>query len=325
MGMPELVLPKFHEALLNEDWYKKDLETNVQLAFKNPLCKSYLKSGLKEGILSDMAGALGRIHDTVVSAAIPNFIARQIIDVRTTTETLERFPLEKESVAYVTSESGTVRVHGARYSTVDVNCNVIIKDGVEWTREFAEDAKWNVMNRQLEALGRSIAKLETQKIVGLLAAIATGDLATGGVLAGSGTTMSWNKAVALWDAVESEDFGNADILVLHPKQASQLFTATEFINSQYLPSSETELTRGLIGQALTMNIHKSSAGTTNGVAHSLNKAVAGVMLVRRDLMIEPYEDPKNGVVGLVASERIGYGILRSKAVARMTNIQQTLP
>jgi len=323
--MPETVLPKFHESLMNDGDYKKEFEQKTQLASQNPFCKNYLKLGLREGLLSDMAGALGKIHDTVVRAAIPNFMAREIIDVRTTTEALERFPLEKESVAYVASEGGTVRIHGARYSTVDINCNIEIKDGVEWTKQFAEDAKWNVMNRQLEALGRSIAKIETEKIVGLFAGIAVGDLATGGVLPGGGTAMSWAKAVALWDALESEDFGPADVVAVHPKQASQLFTATEFINSQYLPSNETELTRGLVGQALTMRIHKSTAGTTNGVAHSLNKSVAAVMLVRQDVQIEPYEDVKNGVVGLVARERIGYGVLRSKAVARMTNILTSLP
>jgi len=322
--MPEVVLPKFHESLMKEEWYKAEQEVRVNQAYKNPFCKNYLKLGLKEGILSDMAGALGAIHDQVVRAAIPNFIAREIIDVRSTNEALERFPLEKESVAYIASESGTVRIHGARYSTVDINCNIEIKDGVEWTRQFAEDAKWNVMNRQLEALGRSIAKIETQKIIGLLAAIATADLATGAVLAGGGAVLSWTGAVAHWDAIESEDFGPADTMVLHSKQASQLFTATEFINSQYLPSNETELTRGLVGQALTMKLYKSNAGTTNGVAHALNKSVAGILLIRRDVTIDPYEDPKNGIVGLVASERIGYGILRSKAVARMTNIKTTL-
>src|SRR5512136_195746 len=107
---------------MNDRDYKKEFEQKTQLACQNPFCKNYLKLGLREGILSDMAGALGKIHDTVVRAAIPNFIAREIIDVRTTTEALERFPLEKESVAYVASESGTVRIHGARYSTVDINC-----------------------------------------------------------------------------------------------------------------------------------------------------------------------------------------------------------
>jgi len=320
--MREIVLPKFHESSLNEEWYKAEFDNKVKEAQRNPLILNYLKAGMKEGILSDMAGALGRIHDVVVEAAKPNLIGREIIDVRKTTEALERFPRAKKSVAYVGAEGGTIRIHGERYDFVDVQVNVILKDGVEWTREFAEDAKWNVMNRQLEELGRSLAQLETEKIIGLYAGIAAGDLATGGALAGGGTAMSWSKCVSLWDAVESEDF-HPDTLILHPKQASQLFTATEFINSQYLPSEQTELTRGLIGQALTMKIYKSSL-CTNGVAHTIEKAVAGVLLIRRDITTEPYEDPKNGVFGIVASERIGYAILRSKTVARMTNIATTL-
>ncbi len=322
--MREIPLPRFHESLLNEEWYNVEFERKVKEAEsrRNPFIKQYLNVGMKEGILSDMVGALGRIHDVVVDAAKPNLIGREIIDVRTTAEALERFPRGKKSVAYVGSEGGTIRIHGERYDWVDVAVNVVLKDGVEWTREFAEDAKWNVMNRQLEELGRSIAQLETEKIIALYAGISASNLATGAELAGGGTAMSWSNAVSLWDAVESEDF-HPDTLILHPKQASQLFTATEFINSQYLPSEQTELARGLIGQALTMKIFKSSL-CTNGTAHAVEKAVAGVMLIRRDITTEPYEDPKNGVFGIVASERVGYAILRTKAVARMTNIKTTL-
>jgi len=321
--MPEIVLPKLHESLLNEEWYKQVFEQQVKTAYKNPFTMAYLKAGMKEGIFSDMAGALGKIHDTVVEAAKPNLIGREIIDVRTTTEALERFPKAKKSVAYVASEGGTVRIHGERYTTVDVQTNIIIKDGAEWTREFAEDAKWNVLQRQLEELGRSVAEKETEKVLALYANIAAADLATGGVLAGGGTAMNWNKCVQHWDAIENEDFPNADTLILHPKQASQLFTQTEFINSQYLPSGQTELARGLVGQALTMKIYKSSK-CTNGTAHAVNKVVAAVMLIRRDITVEDYQDPKNNVFGLVASERIGLAVLSSKAVARMTNISTSL-
>jgi len=320
--MREIVLPKFHESLLNEEWYKVEFDAKVKQALRNPFMLSYLRAGMKEGILSDMAGAVGRIHDVVVEAAKPNLIARDIIDARTTTESMERFPRAKKSAAYVASEGGTVRIHGERYDWVDIQTNIFLKDGVEWTREFAEDAGWNVMNRQLEELGRSIAQSETEKIIGLYAGIAASDLAGGSALAGGGTAMSWTKVVQLWDVIENEDF-RPDTLFIHSRQASQLFTATEFINSQYLPSEQTELSRGLIGQALTMKIYKSTL-CTNGVAHAVDKAAAGVLLIRRDITTEPYEDPKNGVYGLVASERIGYGVLRSKAVARMSNISTVL-
>ena len=320
--MRVMVLPKFHEGLLNEEWYKVEFDAKVKQALRNPFTLNYLRSGMKEGILSDMAGALGRIHDVVVEAAKPNLIARDIIDVRTTTESLERFPRAKKSSAYVAAEGGTVRIHGERYDWADVQTSVFLKDGVEWSREFAEDAKWNVMNRQLEELGRSIAQLETEKIIALYAGVAAGDLASGAALAGGGTAMSWTKAVQLWDAIENEDF-HPDALIVHSKQASQLFTATEFINSQYLPAEQAQLSKGLVGQALTMNIYKSTL-CTNGVAHAVDKASAGVLLIRRDITTEPYEDPKGGVFGIVATERIGYAVLRSKGIARMTNISTAL-
>lgn len=321
--MTQIPLPKLHEGLLNEEWYKNEFEQMKIKAAGNPWLNTYLKYGIKEGILSDMAGALGRVHDIVVEAAKPNLIGREIIDVRTTTEALERYPRAKKSVAYVATETGTVRIYGERYDTVDIMTNVILKDGAEWTRDFAEDAKWNVMNRQLEELGRSIAELETERIIRLYAGIAAADLATGAELAGGAAELGWTRTLMHWDAIESEDFGPADTIILHPKQVSQLFKATEFINSQYLPSGTTELTRGLIGQAITMKIYKSSK-CTNGVAHAVNKLRAGVLLIRRDITTEPYEDPRNNVFGIVAHERIGMGILRSKAVARMTNIATTL-
>jgi len=316
--MKDIVLPKLHESLLNQEWYKVEFDAQVKQAMRNPFTLSYLRTGMKEGLLSDMAGALGRIHDVVVEAAKPNLIARDIIDVRTTTESLERFPRAKKSASYVAAEGGTVRIHGERYDWVDVQTSVFIKDGVEWTWEFAEDAKWNVMNRQLEELGRSVAQLETEKIIALYGGVAASDLAGGSALPGGGSAMSWTKAVQLWDVIENEDF-HPDALIIHSRQASQLFTATEFINSQYLPSEETELSQGLIGQALTMNIYKSTL-CTNGVAHAVDKSAAGVLLIRRDITTEPYEDPKNGVFGVVASERIGYAVLRSKSIARMTGI-----
>jgi hypothetical protein len=42
------------------------------------------------------------------------------------------------------------------------------------------------------------------------------------------------------------------------------------------------------------------------------------MLIRRDIVAEPFENPKQDRYGIAASERVGLGVLRSKAVARGT-------
>jgi hypothetical protein len=276
---------------------------------------------MKEGLFSDMTGALGKVHDIVVDAARPNLIARNIIDTRSTEEALERFPLESESIAYIAAEGGIVRYSGARYSTVDIQTNILIKDGISWSKEFAEDAKWNVMERQLAALGRSIAKLETDKIIALYAAIAAASLAGAAEIAGGGAVLTWSKLVEMWDALEGADF-EADTMFMHTKQMSQLFTATEFINSQYMPAVGSNLTKGNVGQALTMNLFKSSR-CTNGTVHACSKYPAGVLLIRRDITTEPWEDVRDGKIGIVATERVGYGILRTTCVSRGTGFKTT--
>jgi hypothetical protein len=62
----------------------------------------------------------------------------------------------------------------------------------------------------------------------------------------------------------------------------------------------------------------------NGVAYAIDTDIAAVMLVRRDIQTQDYEDPKGGIYGVVASERIGLGVLQSKGVAKMTNIATAL-
>jgi len=64
-----------------------------------------------------------------------------------------------------------------------------------------------------------------------------------------------------------------------------------------------------------------SSKCTNGKVHMVSKVPAGILLIRRDITTEPYEDPRQGKYGIVATERIGYGILRSDAVARGTNFK----
>jgi len=315
-------MPKLFEALIKEPSFKAEFDQMVQRAQRNPFFQRYTQKGIQEGVLSDQAQALGRMHDVVIEAAKPTLIGREIIWVRPTSEALERFPKAKKGKAYVMAESGKVYVVGERYDRVDVSTNVIVKAGAEWTQEFLEDATWNVMDRQVAECGRSVAELETERILSLYGAIANADLAGGAPLAGGGTAMDWAKVTALWDAVINEDF-NPKVLVLHPRQVTQLWRDDKFINSLYWGEG-VDVRRGVLAETyLGMRI-VSSTKCTNGVAYAIDTDIAAVMLVRRDIQTQDYEDPKGGIYGVVASERIGLGVLQSKGVAKMTNIATAL-
>ncbi len=106
-------------------------------------------------------------------------------------------------------------------------------------------------------------------------------------------------------------------------QKHQLLNDEKFVNSVYLPSDETDITQGSIGNVLNMKVQPSTL-VPNGTSYAIDTRVAAVMLLRRDVTVEDWVDVKNGKYGVRATTRFGLGILRSKAIARMTNIKQTI-
>ena len=315
--------PKLFESLMaKEDEHKQLYEKLKEKAATHPFFKRYFEIGVKEGLFSDMVGAIGRMHDTLVEAAYPELIGRNIINVRPTTETLERFPLDVGAVAYKYAEGAVTRLSGKKNSTVDISTNILAESSEEWTREFLEDATWNVMDNMIEKVGRALGQSETEDIIALYAAIAAGDLASGGEIAGGGAVMSWNGLLSLHNAVRGENW-RPTVLAVNEMQLHQLLNDDKFIHAQYLPSAQTDLEQGVVTSVLGMKVQASTL-VPNGTAYAIDTRVAAVMLLRRDVTVEDWEDVKSGKFGVRATTRFGVGVLRANAVARMTGIKQTL-
>jgi hypothetical protein len=319
--------PKLFEAVMQDKAVVDGSTRQVYETIKpkmstHPFMKRYMEMGIKEGLFSDSVGALGKMHDTLIQAAHPNLIGRSIINVLPTTEQMERFPLDVNAIAYRYAEGAITRLSGKKTSTVDIYTNILAEASEEWTKEFAEDATWNVMNNMVEKVGRALAKDETQRILALYAAVATGDLAGSAEVAGGNAPLSWAGLLSIHNAVEGEDW-SPDVLSCNTMQKHQLLNDDKFVNSVYLPSSETDVTQGSIGNVLNMKV-QSTTLVTNGVAYAIDTRVAAVMLLRRDITIEDWVDVRNGKYGVRATTRFGLGILRSKAIARMTNIKATI-
>ena len=315
--------PRLFEALMAKDTdQKRAYEELKRKAETNPFLKRYTAMGIKEGLFSDSANALGRMHDTMVESAWPELIGRNIITVMPTSEALERFPLDGGAVAYECSEGGTVRLSGKKPTKVDVSTDILVESGDEWTNEFAEDATWNVMDRMVGNVGRAVGLKETQKIIAMYTAVAAADLATGADLAGGAAVLSWAQLLALRYAVRSANW-RATVLAINEMQLHQLLNDDKFVKSVYLPSSQTDIEQGTIGTVLGMKVQTCNE-ITNGVAYAIDTRVASVMLLRRDLTVEDWYDAKTGKSGVRGTTRFGLGVLRSTAIARMTNIKTTL-
>jgi len=144
--------------------------------------KRYSQMGVKEGFFSDMTGALGRMHDTMVDAAWPELIGRNIITVMPTSEAMERFPLDTGAVGYRYAEGAVTRLSSKKPSTVDIYTNQLAESSDEWSREYLEDATWNVMSKAVDNVGRALGQNEIEVLLALYAAVQAADLAIGAEL-----------------------------------------------------------------------------------------------------------------------------------------------
>ncbi len=314
--------PRLFEALMAKSCDQREVYEKLKLKTEHPFMKRYVTMGIKEGLFSDVTGALGTMHDTLVQAAFPELIGRNIITVMPTSETMERFPLDTEAVAYRYSEGSVTRLSGKKNTTVDVYTNVLADASEEWTREFLEDATWNVMDNMVQKVGRALGLNETQAIIALYGAVADGDLAGGAPINGGNEALDWTGLLKLHDAVRGENW-RPTVLAVSETQLHQLLNDDKFIHAQYLPSSDTDIEQGSIGNVLGMQVQASTL-VPNGIAYAIDTRVASVMLLRRDVTVEDWEDIKTGKYGVRATTRFGAGVLRSSAVAKMTNIKTTL-
>jgi len=315
--------PKLFESLMQKDGeFKHLMESLGQKTMQHPFLKRYCESGIREGLFSDAAGALGRMHDTLVEFAFPEMIGRNVITVRTTEESMERFPLDEQSVAYRYAEGAVTRLSGKKFSTVDIYTNILAEASEEWTREFLEDATWNVMENMVEKVGRALGEDETERIISLYGSIADADLAGGTPISQGSAAMNWTAVLKLHNALRSENW-RPTVLVLNETQLHQLLSDDKFVHAQYLPSGQTDIEHGIVTSVLGMQVQASTL-VPNGTAYALDARVATVMLLRRDVTVEDWEEPKSGKFGVRASTRFGLGVLRSKAVAKMTNISTSL-
>ncbi len=315
--------PHLFESLIQQNSeFKEHIEDQKRKMDVHPFLKRYCEIGIDEGLFSDSTSALGRLHDTLVQAAYPEMIGRDIINVMPTTEPMERFPLDEKAVAYRYAEGTATRYTGQKNSVADIYTNILAESAEEWTREFLEDATWNVMNQMVQKVGRALGEEETNRIIALYGAVADGDLASGAPISQSNTAMDWAGIVKLHNAVRTENW-KPTILVVNETQLHQLLNDEKFIHAQYLPSEQTDIERGIVTSVLGMKVQASTL-VPNGTAYAIDALAASVMLLRRDVTVEDWEDIKNGKYGVRATTRFGLGVLRSKAIAKLTNIATTL-
>jgi hypothetical protein len=271
---------------------------------------------LKEGLYSDVAGALGAVQDAVWAAAWPNMISRDIITVIPTKNALERFPKELAAEAY--EGEGPAFDTGQRAEMTDIKANREPKSKKEWTESYVEDASWDVLRNQITSIGKALAKFETKVVIAAYKANESGDAGTVDIAAAA---VTWANICDVIGLVESQDF-HPNVFALHPKLFQDLMKLDQFTSSLY--KDRESMRKGVVYHT-TLDISFvnsslvtfTSAGVNATYGYCIDTEAVGAMILRRDVNTKPYEDPARQMYGVSGNSRFGLGVLRAKAIARL--------
>jgi hypothetical protein len=277
---------------------------------------------IKEGLQSDTIAAVGHLQQDIVKYAIPNFIGRNIIEVMPTKKPFERFPLDGKAVGYTYAEGTACRLSGDKTQFVTIKNDQLAEASDQWSKEYIEDLSANAINNIEHRIADALALDETKAVIDLYGCIEEDDLAGGSAIDWNGKIVDWNAVTKLHDIIRNENW-RPRVLVLSETQLHQLLLNDKFIEYDSLAAKQTDLDTGTIRRILGMTV-QSSTLVPNGTAYATDTNISGVMLLRRDVTVEDWSEPKKDQYGMKATTRFGLGILRSNAVAKMTNIKTTL-
>ena len=136
----------FEEAILKDpemgEGYWNELTAKAQ---KSPVFTKLIK----EGLYSDVSGAIGAIQDQVWKVAWANMIGREIIKALPTKNAIEKFPKEIAAVAF--EGEGPALGTGGQTEFKSIEAKTEIKSKKEWTESYVEDAAWTCFNTKLKA------------------------------------------------------------------------------------------------------------------------------------------------------------------------------
>ena len=291
------------EALIEkggENYYvEKERETVT-----NPFFMA-VKRGLKECLEVTDITPLGVVYEQVLVGCEPNILNELATIIHTDKETL-KFELNVPAVADDIETDGECHEYtGTQAETTEIDVPVDREKGVSpcWRRKYLEAAVWEVMQWQVREAGTAILTEQMDYMIATYILAATN--ATN-VLTGDGDGLEFDEFAEAIGAMEALD-GHPDTCLVNPADYAKLLTDEKFTNTLYAGDDAT-MRSGIVKTTFGVNVIRSSR-MPNHMALFLEKAKAGILVIRRDVLVEPWEYPDCDRYGFTASTRYGFKAL----------------
>jgi len=277
---------------------------------------------LSELIDAGQTGQTAKVLSTVWDAAFESNIGRQFVQVMSEGKQRSvKIPVEGRpaftEVAHGATGGGPETGKDYTFVTIEVKK---FMGRISISQDMIDDAAWNVVQRQLRALGQAYGEFETNRILDTMFTDAGQSVAASGTLTMAFITEGWRK-------FQRFPGGGTRVpthLIISPEHYEDLAADTAFQNLFFhRPDVSGGPNDGglkgavgfIPGTSMSVITHPALAANTSLM---IAKDTAGVLLVRQDLNIEEIDDPLRDIVHGKGSSRVEYKTVEANSILKFS-------
>ena len=241
-----------------------------------------------QGATADLIELSNVIHDAPAPYAIGEMLVRKYPMM---TES-KKIRIRDRGKAVKTGRGGFSRGRGGTNTFVKLSPEDILEDHDSWDREYLEDSDWDVAMDEAMAITKGLNELCSKVIIDKLDNIAASKTATGslytGVVLGKLALDDIIKMRAQMHNINTVP----NALVLSSIEAGDLLQDDDF-KDERLYGSYVDKNEGYLGKILGLDVWETTQIASGHILMlDINEVLA--MGVRRDKLMESYQETKNG-------------------------------
>ena len=297
---------KSHLTRLNDEKYLNDWKIH-------PVFHS-----LKKHVAStDTTSEVAELGTAILDFAEPNYVGRDLVALRMTTEEEYKERLPEIGKAQKT-ERGVLSIQslGSRSTFVTVKVDDEIECNDEYDRKALEDQEGYVTLDQVRGQTSALRKLETEVIFDKLKDIRASGTAGHIAKTGANNDPSLDILTDLVTKIKSKD-RMPNTIVMDPNSWGAILKtqdAKEAGLNTYYPGGVINYNTGHIGDYMGCKILTTTLCPTDTI-YALDSNVVLLYVLRRDFLPMPWMDSKNDVFGFRISCRYGLEAGRKDGLA----------
>ena len=250
---------------------------------------SWLKSPVyhklkKHTAATDDTSAIAELGSQVLNYSNPNYIAREIVSLHTTTMESEKIRMPSRGRAVKTSSNVTsIQASGASNEFIEVKADKEFLASEQWNRTALEDASSYIVAQQTQAVADAMSYIETKEISDFLYTLRTDSGIAGRIeKTGQNDTPNMDLLIDLWKLVKVKD-RMPTAYIMSPTTYATLLKDDDLQDSHYFEGHRVDYSVGDVGMFLGSRFLVSSLIKDNFIA-CLDTSVTIIYLLRRDMM-----------------------------------------